>query len=81
MLNNNFHHTDFNSCVNRGIELLKNFKFHLEEDGYEFNTNIKSCKWAIEQKITNRSNDSTMMSAVIEFVEMIEEREKEFNGI
>jgi hypothetical protein len=81
MLNNNFDHTDFNSCVVRGMSLLKNFKNQLIEDGYEFNTCINSCRWAIEQKIINRNSDTTMMSAVIEFVEMIESREEGYNNI
>jgi len=67
---------DFNSCVQRGLFLLNNRKNQMEKEGHTFTTCLKSAKWAIEQKIINRSSNTTMMAAVIEFVEMIEEREE-----
>lgn len=72
---------DFNSCVARAMILLENRKKQMESEGYIFNTCLKSCEWAIEQKIINRNPGATMMSAVIEYVESIEAREELHNNI
>jgi hypothetical protein len=71
----------FSSCVNRGMELLGNRKEQMTNEGYEWPIDLKSCKWAIEQAICNRQSGSTMMSAVIAFVESKEKEAEFFNGI
>ncbi len=73
--------TNFESCVARGLQLLGYRKNQMEEEGYKFNTCLKAARWAIEQIVINRSPDSTMMSAVIDYVEMIESREMQENNI
>jgi hypothetical protein len=70
---------DFNNCVDRGLFLLNNRKKQMEGEGYIFSTCLKSPKWALEQRIINRERNTTMMTAVINFVEMIEEREESLN--
>ena len=51
------------------------------ENGYEFPISIDSCKWAIEQAIINRNSNESMMSAAIRYVESVEQRAEEFNGL
>ncbi len=52
----------------------------MTEEGYKFPIDVNSRKWAIEQAITNRSSDTSMMQAAIEYVETVEYREESFNG-
>jgi hypothetical protein len=70
----------FTSCVNRAMFLIETREEEMKSEGYEWNINTSSCRWAIEQAIINRKN-STMMGAAIEYVESIEARVKEFNNI
>ena len=79
--NKNFDAEDFQSCVNRGMFLLKNREEQAEADGYEWIVNTESCRWAIEQAIINRASESTMMSAVIEYVEKIELQFEQANAL
>ena len=79
--NANFNADDFQSCVNRGISLLKNREEQAGLDGHEWPCNTESCRWAIEQAIINRASKSTMMSAVIEYVEKIEYQFEQVNGL
>jgi len=81
MKNQKFDYNDSADCVNRGMFLIKNRENQMKAEGYEWPINTKSCRWAIEQKIINRKPGTTMMSAVIEFVEQIEREAEEFNGI
>ena len=74
-----FNHEDFQSCVDRGMLLIRNREAQMVEDGYEWNIETNTCRWAIEQAVTNRKHGSTMMSAVIGYVESIELRVARFN--
>lgn len=76
-----FDSTSFSSCVQRAILLIKNREMQMIEEGYEWTINTESCRWAIEQAITNRSHDKSMMFAATEYVESIEKEVESFNGI
>jgi len=71
---------DFKSCVNRAMQLIKNREAQIIEEGYEFPISVDSCRWAIEQAIINRKNES-MMAAAIRYVESVEFRVEQFNGL
>ena len=79
--NQTFDYNDSDSCVSRGMFLIRNREKQMISEGYEWNINTNSCKWAIEQKILNRRSDETMMAAVIQYVESIEAQAESFNGI
>jgi len=76
-----FDSTQFDNCVQRAMLLIKNREAQAHEDGMEWPINTESCRWSIEQAITNRRAGETMMSAVIEYVQKIESRFCEFHGI
>jgi hypothetical protein len=76
-----FDSSDFSSCVQRAILLIKNRESQMIEEGYEWPINTESCRWAIEQAIINRSSSKTMMDAAIDYVESIEYSAEKFNGI
>ena len=74
-----FNSSDFESCVSRAILLLKNREAQMTEEGFEFNFQIS--RWSIEQAISNRASDKSMMQAAIEYVESVEREVEAFNGI
>lgn len=76
-----FDKENFNHCVHRALLLIKNREAQMIENGYEFPISIDSCKWAIEQAIINRNSNESMMSAAIRYVESVEQRAEEFNGL
>lgn len=76
-----FDSNDFHSCVNRAMLLIKNREAQMIEEGYEFPISVDSCRWAIEQAIINRNSGDSMMSAAIKYVESVEYRAEQFNGL
>ena len=76
-----FNSDDFESCVKRCMLLLEKTEAQVVEDGYEFHIDLESCRWAIEQAITNRADGVKMMAAAIEYVESVEERVWKHNGL
>ena len=76
-----FDKENFNHCVNRALLLIKNREAQMTEDGYEFPISIDSCKWSIEQAIINRNHNESMMSSAIKYVESVEKRAEELNGL
>jgi len=76
-----FDSSDFASCVQRAMLLIKNRESQMIEEGYEWPMNTEACRWSIEQAIINRQAGSQMMDAAIKYVEVIEYRAEEFNGL
>ena len=76
-----FDPSDFQSCAQRAMLLIKNREAQMIEEGYEWPFNTESCKWAVEQAIINRSSDINMMQAAIEYVESVELSAEAFNGL
>lgn len=76
-----FNHTDFNSCVNRAMLLIKNREAQTRDENEEWLVATGTCRHAVEQAIINRASDQTMMSAAIEYVERIEYIAQEISGI
>ena len=76
-----FDSNDFNSCVNRAILLIKNREAQMIEEGYYWPIVTEACKWSVEQAIINRRPGTPMMAAAIEYVEVIEHRAEDYNGI
>lgn len=76
-----FDHNEFNSCIKRGMFLLKNLELMAKINKLKFPFDIESCKWGMEQAVINREHHETMMSAVIRNVEEWEYRLNDFNGI
>lgn len=74
-----FDATNFQSCVQRAMLCIKNREAQMLEEGHEWPINTESCRWAVEQAITNRSSDKNMMQAAIEYVESVELLAEEAN--
>lgn len=72
---------NFQDCVSRAMLMISNRKMQMAEEGYEWPINTASCRWSVEQAIINRKHGETMMSAAIRYVESVEYRAEEFNGI
>ena len=81
MTNTTFDPNDFASCVTLGMNNLNRRKEQMEAERYEWNVNINSCRWAIEQAILNRKEGVSMMGAVCEYTDSIERKVETFNGI
>lgn len=77
----NFDPNNFQDCVGRAMLMISNRKMQMIEEGYEWPINTVSCRWSVEQAIINRKPGETMMSAAIRYVESVEYRAEEFNGI
>lgn len=76
-----FDSSDFRSCVKRAMLLIRNREAQMIEEGYQFPISVDSCKWAVEQEIINRDSSESMMSAAIRYVESVEYRAEQFNGL
>lgn len=76
-----FDSSDFSACVTRAMLLIKNREAQMIDEGYEWPINTQSCRWSIEQAIINRAGGESMMTAALKYVESVEYRANEFNGI
>jgi hypothetical protein len=63
------------------MHLIKNREAQMLAEGYEWPINTHACRWSIEQAIINRKSGETMMASAISYVESVEYRAEEFNGI
>ena len=73
--------SDFIECVQQAMRLIKNREVQMLSEGYEWPIATGSCKWAVEQAIINRPCGLTMTGAAIEYVELVEYRAEQFNGL
>ena len=72
---NNYHH-----CIKHGMLLLRKTEAQLIDDDHYVSVDIASCEWAMGQSVLNRNSSTTMMQAVIEYVEKIEWELWEYHG-
>jgi len=79
--NKTFNPDDFRSCVSRAILLIRNREAQMTDEGYKWPIITETCRWRLEQAIINRPANQPMMAAAIEYVETVEHRAENFNGI
>ena len=80
-VNNMLTTNGFNKQVTNGMQMIRVFKAGIIEEGHEFNINVDSCKWAIEQAICNRETGVSMSEAVVDYIADIKYRVYFFNGL
>lgn len=76
-----FDSENFSACVQRAMLLIKNRESQMIEQGHDWPINTESCRWAIEQAIINRTPGQSMMESAVSYVESVEYRAEQFNGI
>ena len=76
-----FDNTDFISCRDRAMLLIKNREAQMIEEGHVWPIASETCSWRIEQVIKNRPSGIGMIAAAIEYVEAIERRAEQYNSI
>jgi hypothetical protein len=76
-----FDNSDFQSCVDRAMLLIKNREAQMTEEGYEWPIVTETCRIAIERAIIDRPYGIGMMAAAIEYVESVEARAEKYNNI
>ena len=67
--------------VNAAMNMIRSYKDSIIESGHEFQIDVSSCRWAVEQAILNRDPEITPLAAATEYVRSVEYRVKQFNGI
>ncbi len=71
----------FTECVTRAMAMIKNREAQMISEGFEWPINTNACRQPIEQAIINRDSGESMMAAAIRYVESVEYRAENYNGL
>lgn len=76
-----FNSDDFNSIVEHQMSMILKTEAQIKEDGGDVMIDTSSCRWSLEQAITNRSKDENMVEAGYRYVETVQNRLLEQSGL